>query len=175
MKKIILLITVTLLCFTTGCSANDKNYLNLFDQDLKTEFDDYTYSGEEEISYLTDIYNDKSKVYTTVGSLTYDVDKEGDLVSLYENDAEVTYKKGIASWGYDASYTFTSIQENGYEFFEMYVGVTIGGRTNSMTPSFEVRVLADGEVVSLVEFTDQYQEQEFISIDLKNVEVLQIF
>ncbi|MFI3252508.1 MAG: NPCBM/NEW2 domain-containing protein [bacterium] len=178
MKKIIIVLISCFSFFVCFLNQYDTKELievvevNTLNSNNK-KMEDYYYDGEEYVTYLTDSYS--KLVYSSAGTIDMEYDHQGDKISLYGNDKENQYEKGIASSNSNTGFTFTSVQEYGYEYFETYVGVHVIARDAGRTPSFKFEILTDGEIAYTKTYSNAYAEQEFVSIPLEGVEVLQIF
>ncbi len=184
MKRIVTLFLILSICLLTGCSSKEEqldssnkeiNYFDVNYDEVIKDLENYTNVKEENLYYINDIYDDTNRVYSTAGSITYGVDYYDNPISLYNGSEEVVYEKGLASWGGSASYTITNVLEYGYDYFETYIGTTISARDGNFTPSFEVRIVCDSEEVEVINITDSFCDQVFISVDLEGVQVLQIY
>lgn len=164
-----------------------ENLYGVGGNDLSSDEDGYTsstttvYNFDDEndnryTEYMSLNYSKAYMIRDASSKVTYGSDHQGDLVSLVLASGETKFTNGIAIAGAAACFTYTDIRQQGYEEFSGYFGAHYLARyTNSTSTSFNFRFMCDGVTVLTTSTFNKDTQAEYVSIDLTNVEVFQIF
>lgn len=116
---------------------------------------------------------------TELGSLTNgnkqvykDVEPSGTAISLLDNGSEVTYEKGLVV-PTRGVVTYSDLRKYGYESFEAYIGIAKSGRSDSST-AVKFLVYGDDKLLFESDAISGNSNQQFIQVDIKNVDVLKL-
>lgn len=116
---------------------------------------------------------------TELGSLTNgnkkvfkNVEPNGSEISLLDNNMEVTYNYGLVT-PTRGVVTYSDLKKYGYESFQAYIGIAKSGRNNT-TSKVKFQVYGDDELLFESDEIHGDSNQQYINIDIKNIDVLKL-
>lgn len=144
--------------FTTSAKAENSTKSSTENQDA---FDIYL----SDINELGSLTSGNKKVFKNA-------EPNGTQISLLDNDLEVTYEYGLVT-PTRGVVTYSDLRKYGYESFQAYIGIALSGRSNTSS-TVKFQVYGDDKLLYESDEISGNSNQQFINIDIKNIDVLKL-